>query len=275
MRFDGYFIRTDLLDLPHLPPRPPLAQGLSTGCCSAAARAARPPGDREQWIVALCVEEWAWQISVSAALSWASVLLMAAHCFAIVAASLWWAPAPGDSPSTLRTAAGAHGWAAPALRVTLLAALAGLALFLPWHRSVSSPAVVELPETLIIRAECAGFVERVLVEDGQTVEGARCSCSCATTKSRPAGADPRAAQQQDLRARLAYTRQDVSSFQAESAKSEALRKSVAQQEILWRRSTCAPPSPAASQIASSGISPAVFCATAKKCCGSARPAGRS
>src|SRR5205085_1125681 len=79
MRFDGYFILSDLLDLRNLATRGrQWAQGaLGWVLLGGRTRRPAPPANREEWIVALYgIAAWLWQITVSAALIMgASVLL--------------------------------------------------------------------------------------------------------------------------------------------------------------------------------------------------------
>ena len=236
MRFDGYFILADLLELPNLATRG--RQWAQTAVdrllLGRSAPAPESPKTRDEWIVAIYgIAAWSWQIVVSAGLIMgASVLLHGGGLiFAIMAALMWIGPNVWRFAAHLRTVIGTHGWLGPIARGALMAGLAAAALFAPWHQRVSSPAVVELPETQILRAECAGFVERVHVEDGQMVKAGALLVELRNDEIEAQLAQTRVqVTQQELRARLAYTRQDVATFQAESARTEALRQSVAEQE---------------------------------------------
>jgi biotin carboxyl carrier protein len=96
---------------------------------------------------------------------------------------------------------------------------------------VSSDGVVELAETQVLRAECPGFVVRELVQDGETVEQGQLLLELSNVEAAAELASRRlASAQQELRARLAYTRDDVAAFQTEQSKSAALRKEIAERE---------------------------------------------
>ncbi len=238
MRFDGYFILGDLLGLPNLATRgrgfvQSLATRLLLGQRAAAPIALRT---REDWIVAIYgLAAVCWQVLVFAGMLVASstVLRGGGLVFAAIAAALWLGVPLWQMG---RTAARAQGSAfdrlfTAAWRLALVFALVTAVVFVPFRRSVSSPAVIELAETAVLRAECPGFIRAVHVRDGDSVAADQLLIEL--------GNDEVAAQldrarldlqQQELRARIAYSHGELAAFQAETAKANTLRSAVAERE---------------------------------------------
>jgi putative peptide zinc metalloprotease protein len=234
MRFDGYFILGELLGISNLATRGRqwMQSALAWLLLGGKERHPARPHTREEWIVAgYGVAAAGWQVLVLAGLLVAaSVLLRGGGLFfAVIAAGLWigvplWRFARGLSVGSGRTL--------PAIvRGTAIAVVLAAASFLPFHRSVSSAGVVELADTVVLRAECPGFVAAVHVRDGDRVAAGQLlvelrndDATAALERSRLELAA------QALRARLAFTRESVSAAQAEQAKAEALRKTVAEHE---------------------------------------------
>ncbi len=238
MRYDGYFIAADLLDHPNLATRGRQWVARAQRWLLLGGAALRPewPISRAEWMEAFYGTAAAvWQVIIMAGLLMAASMLLRGGglVFAVIAAVLWLATPLTRTAQMLVSAirSGSSGWWTLLGRLALGGGLAAALLFIPWKRSVSEPAVIGLAEEETLRAECPGFVERVLVQDGAEVaEGALLlelrndEAASQLTRAR------QELQQQELRARLAYTRQDVATFQAETAKSASLRDSVAQQE---------------------------------------------
>lgn len=236
MRFDGYYLLSDFLDIPNLATRGRAwAQRLFTWLLlgGRGARLLRPTS-REGWIVALYgLAAWAWQLVVLAGLLvGASVALRGGGLLLAVIASAAWVVLPlarfgASLAESVR--AGSGSWSALTARVSLLAVLLAAVFLLPWHRSVSSEGVVEMAETQVLRAECPGFVAHELVGDGELVAEGQLLVELVNAEAASDLARSKLAlEQQELRARLAYTRGEVVAFQAEQAKSESLRKEVAE-----------------------------------------------
>ena len=238
MRFDGYFVLSDLLGISNLATRGrQWTQGaglwLLTGANSSRPA---PPRNREDWIVALYgIASSCWQVLVVAGLLVAASVTLRGGglLFAAVAGATWLGlPLARGVRALLRLAGAESGRGfAIARRGALLATLLGAAAFIPFHRTVSSAGVIELADTVILRAECPGFVAAVQVRDGDLVEAGQLlfelrndDASAALDRARLELTG------QELRARLAYTREDVATAQAELAKADALRKTVAQHE---------------------------------------------
>lgn len=238
MRFDGYFILSDALELPNLATRGRswMQRALASGLLGSGGAPFPRPGGREGWIVAIYgAAAWAWQLAVLAGLlvGASSLLRGGGLPFAALAAIAWVALPLGRFVAGLASSvrSGAGSWGGLAVRLALLAVLGSAVLFVPWRRSVSAAGVVELADTLPLRAECPGFVETVLVGDGDIVAEGQLLVDLRNEEAAARLARARLALgEQELRARLAYTREDVSTFQAEQAKAEGQRQTVEQLE---------------------------------------------
>ncbi|MEA3207023.1 MAG: putative peptide zinc metalloprotease protein [Chthoniobacter sp.] len=238
MRFDGYYLLSDLLDVPNLATRGRAwaQRALSWLLLGGRAPQALRPASREQWIAALYgVAAWAWQLlTLAGLLLGASVALRGGGLLLAVVAGAAWVGLPlwrfvTSLAGSIR--AGTGHWAGLAVRAIALAALVAAAIFVPWHRTVSSTGVLELADTQVLRAECPGFVEKEWVQDGDLVAAGQVLLELRNDEATAElGRRRLALEQQELRARLAYTRDDVAAFQAEQAKSESLRKEVAERE---------------------------------------------
>ena len=236
MRFDGYYILSDVLEVPNLATRGRAWSQHALTWLLAGGRQRRPalPRTREDCIVALYgVAAMLWQVAVLAGLlAGASVALRGGGLLLASVASIAWIGVPvWRFAASLAKAGGPGHWLRSGLRTALLFGVAALVLFAPFHRSVSSYGVIELADTLPLRAECPGFVEKVHVADGQTVrqgdlllELRNDEAAAQLGKSRVDLA------QQELRARMAFQDRDVPRFQAEQAKADSLKTAVANHE---------------------------------------------
>ena len=233
MRFDGYYVLCDLLDLPNLATRGRAWTQRAFSWLLVGGRARRPamPRTREDWSVALYGSASAvWQaVVVVGLLAAASVALRGGGLLLAAMAALVWIGVPlWRFASSL---AGSGRCVGASLRAALLFGAAALALFVPFHRSVTSPGVVELADTQILRAECPGFVEKVHVQDGELVRQGQPLLDLANEEAAALLAKSRVElERQELRARIAFTKGEVSLFQAEQAKAESLRTAVANHE---------------------------------------------
>lgn len=238
MRFDGYFILSDLVDVPNLATRGRQWFQRVANWLLLGGKGGRKlvPDSREKWIVAgYGLAAWLWQITVLVGLLVAaSVTLRGGGLLLAVIAAVAWAALPVSQfahslASGVRNGGG-H-WSSVAVRLGAITAAVALVVFVPWHRMVASDGVIELAETQMLRAECPGFVARELVHDGEVVAEGQVLVELENAEASAELARRRLAlEKQELRARLAYTRDEISTFQAEQAKTEALRKEVAEYE---------------------------------------------
>jgi putative peptide zinc metalloprotease protein len=238
MRFDGYYILSDLLGIPNLATRSRSWFQRAAGWVLLGGRKLRPamPRSREEWIVAVYgVAAWMWQLLVLAGLLLgASVLLKGGGLLLAVVAALAWLVLP--AAMFIRQVAGlARGGAGTfrnlSIRLTLVVALACTAVFFPYYKTVVAPGVVEFADTRVVRAECPGFVEKIHVTDGAIVqEGALLIELRNDEVTSAVSRAERNLEAQEQRARHAYARDDVAAYQAELAKLDGLRKGHAENQ---------------------------------------------
>jgi len=241
MRFDGYFILSDLLEIPNLATRGRLwaHKALNWLLIGSGGITSLRPKNREDWIVAVYgVAAWFWQWIVLVGLIMAASVTLRGGgiIFAVMAAVAWVGMPLWRFLSSLggRVAGGGGSWKTPALRIGGLLGLGALVLFMPWHRTVSGDGVVEMADTTTLRAECPGFISKELVKDGDRVEEGQVLIEMVNDEVASELARSRLLlAQQELRARLAYTRGDVATFQAEQSKTEALQKSGVEQQRYY------------------------------------------
>ena len=238
MRFDGYYILSDLLDLPNLATRGRSWTQRALSWLLLGGRAVRRlrPDSREAWIVALYgLAAWGWQLlTLVGMLMGASVALRGGGLLLAVIAGAAWVAMPlwrfGSSViDSIR--AGTGRWSGFAMRLAGVTGILATVLWLPVRFSVSSAGVVELADTEVLRVECPGFVEKEFVQDGEIVAAGQLLVALSNEEAASELARSRIAlAQQELRARVAYTRDDVAAFQAEQSKTDSLRKGVAERE---------------------------------------------
>ena len=226
MRFDGYYVLSELLDIPNLATRGRQWIARLGIWLFSGLRSFQPewPRGKDQWIIAAYgLASCLWQFFVVAGLLViGSVLLRGGGLLlAVVAAVLWFAPPMVRAVHSLRRTTQLQPGTAWTFAVRLLAAigLVGAVLFVPFKRPVSSMGIVEWADTRVIRAECPGFVESVFAADDDLVESGQLLVDL---RNDEAVSELAAAQDalngQLLRARMAYTRAEVGAYQAEYAR---------------------------------------------------------
>lgn len=177
MRYDGYFIACDLLEMPNLAQRAPQFWGWWVDRHLFGARDAQPPEATrfERWVLAVYgLVAPVYRLGITLGLIWFVIdeyrLLGAVMALMTVWGALVMPLWKGWKH--LREGAGLARRRDLALRRTLLALAAVVALLglvpLPFH-SVHQ-AVVWVPDEAIVRAEAPGQVLRVLVAPGQPVQ---------------------------------------------------------------------------------------------------------
>ena len=238
MRFDGYYILGDLLGIPNLATRGRNWVRDVFARLLLGSRVPKPEPRRhlEDWIIAgYGAAAACWQLVVFAGmLVAASVTLRGGGLFFAVLAGALWLGIPlwqlGKSAAQARGSA-LDRWLTLSWRLAVLALIGGGILLIPLRRSVSSPAVVELAETVVLRAECPGFVRAVRAHEGDLVGSGQLLVEL---ENEEATAELERSRlqlaQQELQARSAYTRGELAAAQAEQAKVEALRAAVANHE---------------------------------------------
>jgi putative peptide zinc metalloprotease protein len=177
LRFDGYHVLCDALELPNLAQRSArawqaLAKRIALGRPSAAAEGAH--GAERAWLLVYAPASWLYRSLLTLLLALAVADTHPWIGLALLALSLWWMLA-GPLVAALRwlfASAELHGARTRAfgLGATALAAGLGVALALPLPHRTYAPGVVWLPDEALVRPGSEGFLEQVLVQDGQTVE---------------------------------------------------------------------------------------------------------
>ncbi len=177
LRFDGYYIFSDLLDIPNLGPRSNayvgyIAQRHLLGMTSLPSPITAP-GEGPvlfvyailsffyRWFVTVLIVMWAGRFSF-----WLGILLGAAALVTMLILPMtklfrFLARAPGVRNQRSRGMAIAGG---------SVIALLVLVCLVPFPFSTLAEGVVWLPEQARIRAETDGFIEEVIAKDGQVVK---------------------------------------------------------------------------------------------------------
>lgn len=177
LRFDGYHVLCDALELPNLAVRSTRhwlhvlsTRVLRVGDPAAAVQAA--PGERPwlwayaplalvmRWVIVVSVV--AWVGSLSFLLGTAAAVLMAGSMLGRPARALWrWLRGPALSDAERGRSQ---------RRLAALALALGLPLAAwPWPDATVAQGVLWLPEHALVRADVDGRIEQVLVRDGQAV----------------------------------------------------------------------------------------------------------
>jgi putative peptide zinc metalloprotease protein len=238
MRFDGYYILSDWLEIPNLYSAGQqflrdLARRHVLGI-----RGASPAGSptRRMFIRVYAVAALVWRVIVCAGLFVVAVTLLhgagiVLAAFAVVA----WAVVP-VARFVYQLWCG-KSWERPnwfwfSTAVALAASLL-LALFvvIPWPGASRAPAVVEYSPLTIVRAGTAGFVSEVHVRGGQFVEQGQVLAVLRNEQLEFELADLQLAlQQSQLLSRVAEQKQKLAEQQAEQEKAEALKKRIEERQ---------------------------------------------
>ena len=176
MRFDGYYIFSDLLELPNLYGESQqflrhLVRKYLLGVHSNLSGT----WTRRTVLALYGVAAFAWRILVSCtiALAAASAFHGAGVILAVVGIGLWVAPA---TAATIKYLMFGTAWEQPRrLRFLMATGVIGTALTaalvcVPWPCAYRAPAMVEYAPLAIVRAASSGFVRDIRVEIGQKVE---------------------------------------------------------------------------------------------------------
>jgi len=232
MRFDGYYILSDLLGIQNL-----YTSGQQylrywcrrylLGVKTSLPNWSRAAGAiiRVYGMAAFC-----WRIVVCAGLLLAAATLFhgAGIVLAVLAAILWLGlplfrlatyllrKHPGAQPNRIRFAL---------VTATGTALAAALLMTVPWPGAAWAPAFVEYAPPVLIRANSEGFVRDVMVRGGQFVEEGEVLAVLDNDELKAQLADLELRiEQSKIKSRQHQKKQEMAAFQAETAAREALEK---------------------------------------------------
>lgn len=240
MRFDGYFVLSDLVALPNLYSRgQAYVRYLFTRyLLGVPARFPDESSTKRLFIKAYGVAALTWRVTILIVLMFAAYNLFYGAGLIIVVSSfvvLVMIPAwrfirylisgtTTERPSVPRFA----------ISLGLAIALGALiATQLNWSRNLLAPGVIAYTEPAVVRAETPGFVREVMVEAGEQVTR---GTILAVLENRDVQSQlfvlGRSIQQSNIKARLAYNGQDISGYQLELENQQAL---IAQKQEKQRQ----------------------------------------
>ena len=176
MRFDGYFVLADLLNIPNLYTD---AQQYTSGIWKRVLLG--EPRRKIEWrgwkawtvrIYGVLAAVWRVLVSASLAIA-ASVMFHGAGIVLSVIALAGWLFVPvmqiarGKFQGNATFGSRSRGLV---VGTAVIAAIVAGAWFIPWPGDRTVPAIVQFEPLSVMRAESAGFIDQVLVKDGQQVE---------------------------------------------------------------------------------------------------------
>jgi putative peptide zinc metalloprotease protein len=232
MRFDGYYILSDLLEIPNLYA---LGQQSVSGWFRrwVLGLPTAPSGQatsRQNVIRGYGWLSLVWRVVTLGGILIASTVMFrgAGIVLTIVAAAMWlgvpairfarfiWNGSPTEQPDRLRfvtTASLAGG------------AVAALLAFVPWPLATRAPAIVEYSPLTIVRTASAGFVREIRVSEGQAIQSGDVLAVLENAELELELADlDLAILQSQLKARVNEKNQHVAAHQAEMEHAESLAK---------------------------------------------------
>ena len=172
MRFDGYHVLADLLDVPNLADRGRrMVASWWRRAFLGGPAGAKEAGGWRRWVVAIYGPlAGLWRVFIGVSLiGGAAALLHGAGLLVAVPAGALWFGRPVWRAAGAVANAGPRGWGRAAVVSSLLAAAGWAAWRVPVGGTLRLPAVV-WAETQEVRAPAAGFVRAVHVEPGRWVE---------------------------------------------------------------------------------------------------------
>lgn len=177
LRFDGYYILADLIEVPNLGPRANqyLAYLAKRRLLGVAAAKSPVSADGERaWFVAYGISSFLYRLALTLviALYLAGVAFLVGVILAVLAiVTTIVLPLLRGLRYLLASAElRGHRGRAIATAVVIVAVLAGTALAMPVPYATVAEGVVWVPENGTVRAETEGAVTRILVDPGSTVE---------------------------------------------------------------------------------------------------------
>jgi putative peptide zinc metalloprotease protein len=241
MKFDGYYILSDLLEIPNLYT---LARRMISHCALKPFFCARPlppslPESRSMRVFIACygLAAFLWRIAVCTCLIIGATTLFrgAGIILALVAAILWL-----GVPATrlFRRALRLRNEQGSTRNVTCSTiGLAGIVAFLllttvPWPGTLQAPAVVEYSPLTVVRAASPGFVSDVRVHGGQLVENGQILAVLQNEELELELADLNLAlEQSEVKSRIYEHERRMAAWQAEAKTVESLQKKCLEKQV--------------------------------------------
>lgn len=175
MKFDGYYILSDVLNLPNLATHAQQWQQQAIDRLLLGTKvAATTPSLGHRLIVAVySVAASIWRIGICVSLSAGASVLFAGAGLAIagIAVCFWVSfPAIAIAKRTVRHCCDYRlGWIRPTVVICTASLLVGFVWNLQWQPGFTSPVVVGHDPMLTVRTKADGFVDSILVETGTVV----------------------------------------------------------------------------------------------------------
>lgn len=175
MRFDGYFVLSDLVGVPNLYTRGQKSLSAALAGCffEKPEKQLRESGSKESFILAYGIGAFFWRIliCVGLAILASSLFYGAGLLIAALGVVLWVSKPILKLVSTIKNNHEKIIWRRAAVSLSVILVLTGWAtwyLFAP--AMIHSPGYVEYTDMEVIRAESSGFLKNIYVQSGDSVK---------------------------------------------------------------------------------------------------------
>ena len=238
MKFDGYYILSDLLEIPNLATTGQHASQtlLRRWCLGLPTPPLRETGPRAKFITLYGLTAMLWRIAVCVSLTIAATAMW--HGLGVILSIGCLLVGLGrPTIKSLRAArqlqlANPSQFRKTTLRVGILTAAAIAMLVLaPWPFPRTAPGFVEYRDLAVVRAESPGFVRSVAVDDGEIVAAGQLLIELENRELATDVGDLEAAlQQSEIRRDRAIGEQNTSAAQIEEENLAAIKKRLAEKQ---------------------------------------------
>ena len=242
-RFDGYFVLADFCQVHNLYARGRVAAGQFLRRWFVGSSGT--PQATSVWLTAYGMATWLWSFSVMIGLILAASMYW--HGLGLILSAIlvmsWFGPGflQGSRSVTRWTTSERSQFA---FRACLFSV--GTALILavtPWPFGFTAPGVVEYAPLSVVRADGAGFVNRVLVQEGDVVSAGQPLVELRNEElERDLHDLELAIEQSRLRERLAVEQHDTAASQIEQQQRDALQRRLAERQRQVERLVVQAPS---------------------------------
>ena len=163
LRYDGYYILSDLTGMPNLYSRAGVA---ASGWFRRLVSGVRPENPEALWVGAYGLACIIWRLLLTLSICVGAIVLL--HGVGILLAGLYLAGL--TLPLLKKIATIPHARGKSFLRPATFIIAAGAALLIPIPQMITTPAVIQAASLTPIRVSCPGFLREILVSPGQSVE---------------------------------------------------------------------------------------------------------